>query len=211
MLKLFLWFCRPTRLIGVALLMFSLWWLFNGPEIISRDGNTAANRVFNNYIKQHPQLADFIAEQRNRFGEFNTAVAIESLKGRTLNPEARRRSIDVRARLTSLYSKDPAGDESILWSHGTAIDALWELPDETEKYVVKLEAAKQNGEYWSLVRDDPVALTSQLLLNDKDMRDDYRKNREWYLEMMEVLMAMLEIKVDANSQESGFIELDDLL
>ena len=96
-------------------------------------------------------------------------------------------------------------------SHGTAIDALGEFPDATEEYLSRLEEAKHDGEYWSLVRDDPVALTSQLLRNDKDVRDAYRKNREWYLEMMEVLMAMLEIKVDTNSQESGFMELDDLL
>ncbi|PAY16333.1 hypothetical protein CKO51_27150 [Rhodopirellula sp. SM50] len=191
--------------------MFAAWWFFNGPEIISRDRRTTANTVCDSYIQQHPLLADFIADQRNRFGEFNTAVAIESLEGRTLNPAARRRSIDVRARLTSLYSKDPAGDESILWSHGTAIDALRELPDATEDYLTQLEAAKQDSGYWSLVRDDPVALTSRLLRNDKDLRGDYRENRDWYLEMMEVLMAMLEVKVDPDSSESGFIELDDLL
>ena len=211
MIKYLLLLCRPMRIVGLLLLLFVLWWLFNGQEIISRDHKTAVNTICDNYIKQYPKLADFIENQRNKFGEFNTSVAIESLHGRTLNPEARRRSIEVRARLTSLYSKDPAGDESILWSHGTTLDTLGELPVETEKYLSQLERASHDDEYWSLVRNDPVALTSKLLRNDKNLRDDYRENREWYLAMMEVLMAMLEVKQEENSQGSGFIELDDLL
>lgn len=211
MLKFLLSLCQPTRIIGALLLLFAGWWFFNGTEIVSPDENASTNKIFNSFIEMNPRLADFVADQRNRYGEFNTAVAIESLEGRTLNPEARRRSIEVRSRLTSLYSKDPAGDDSILWSHGTAIDALSELPEATEDYLAQLELAKQDGDYWSLVRNDPVALTSQLLREDKDLRKDYRQNRDWYLEMMEVLMAMLEVKVDANSQESGFVKLDDLL
>ena len=138
MTKYLLSLCRPTRIAGLVLLLMAMWWFFNGPEILSRDGSTTANTVCDAYIKQHPQLADFIADQRNQFSEFNTAVSIESLQGRTLNPEARRRSIEVRTRLTSLYSKDPAGDDSILWSHGTAIDALGELPDASDNYLSQL-------------------------------------------------------------------------
>ena len=120
--------CQPRCLVGLLLLLFAAWWLFNGLSIITRDRNTTANTICDSYMKQHPKLADFIQNQRNRFGDFNTAVAIESLHDRTLNPEFRRHSIEVRTRLTSLYSKAPVGDESILGSHGMALDALRELP-----------------------------------------------------------------------------------
>jgi len=192
-------------------LLFCAWWFYNGPEILNRKGISAATTICSNYITQNPQLANFIAEQRDQFGEFNTAVAIESLDGRTLNPEARRRGIEVRARLTSLYNKDAANDESVLWSHGTAIDAMSELPEATEDYLAQLETARKDNDYWSLVRNDPVALTSKLLRDDKDWRADYRENREWYLAMLEVLMALLEINDEGDSQTGRFIELDDLL
>lgn len=210
MFRILLLLFQPRRLVGLLLLFFAAWWLFNGLSIITRDRNTTADTICDSYMKQHSKLTDFIQNQRNQFGEFNTAVAIESLQGRTLNPETRRRNIEVRTRLTSLYSKAPVADESILWSHGMALDAMGELPEATEDYLSQLEKAGKHSEYWSLVRNDPVALTSILLRDDEVLRDDYRVNREWYMTMMEVLMAMMEVKQDANSPVNGII-LDDLL
>ena len=45
MIKYLLSFCRPTRIVGLLLLLFVAWWFFNGSEIISRDRNTTASTI----------------------------------------------------------------------------------------------------------------------------------------------------------------------
>jgi hypothetical protein len=217
MLTKILSFLSLKRIFGLFFLILLTWWFFSGPEVISKfKGKEKQDEVCDIFIQKNPQLADFIATQKNRFGILSTAAAIESSKVHSLNSEVRRRSIEVRARLSSLFEKDYEKESPFLWSHGTAIDAMEGLPEETDNYLSKLEAAKQDPDYWSLVRDDPIALTSDLLEIDRNLRREYRKNRDWYQEMLEVLIEMIEIaedeiEEDEKNKAGAFIRLDDLL
>lgn len=204
---------HPKRLLGIACGVFCVFWLLNGNEILSRTSQRLESKVIADFKRDHPKSADWLAAQQDRSGQFSTAVAIESLQGHTLNPEALRQSVEVRARLTSLYLNDPASDESMLWSHGTALDMMSRLPEEADAYVSELEAAKADHDYWSLVRNDPVALSSELLKSNLALRKDYQANQAWYLAMLEVLVAMIQITPDpdADEQDAAFIQLDDLL
>jgi len=213
MVRVLKWILHPKRLFGLACATFSVFWLFNGREIISRSADQFETELIADFKRNNPKVADWLAQQQDRFGQFNTAVAIDSLHGRSLNPEALKQGIQIRARLTALYREDQANDESVLWSHGTAIDAMNELPDETEAYLTKLEATRADQDYWSLVRNDPVAFSSTLLKSNLEMRRDYLENQSWYVAMTEVLVANIGITPDANTSEedAGFIQLDDLL
>jgi len=201
------------RIIGLAFASFCAFWLFSGPEILSPKPGRAESEVITNFKRSHPKTANWITEQQDRFGQYNTAVAIQSVRGLSLNPEALKQSIQIRARLTSLYQQDQTHDESILWSHGTALDAMGDLPAETDTYLKSLESAKLDRDYWSLVRNDPVALSSELLKSDLELRKDYQANQTWYFEMLEVLVAMVGImpEADASEESADFIKLDDLL
>lgn len=213
------WFLQPKHLIGIACGVFCLFWLVNGSEIISRTPGQSESKAIADFKRSNPKAADWLAQQQDRFGRFNTSVAIESLQGRVLNPEALKQSFETRARLTSLYQKDRAGDESVLWSHGTAIDAMSDLPNESNEYLTRLEEASADQDYWSLVRNDPVALSSKLLKSNLELRKHYQDNQAWYVEMTEVLVAMIGITsaddtddtVDTDEEHVGFIQLDDLL
>ncbi len=213
MLTLIKWILQPKRLLGLACGLFAIFWLFNGSDIISRTPEQSNSKAISEFKRINPKAADWLAQQKDRFGQFNTSVAIESMRGRVLNPEALKQSVEIRARLISLYQNDRADDESVLWSHGTAIDAMTELPDETDAYLTNLEAAKADQDYWSLVRNDPVALSSKLLKSNLELRRHYQDNRDWYVEMTEVLVAMIGITpaVDTAEEDAGFIQLDDLL
>lgn len=213
MMTLLKWFLNPKRLLGLACAAFAIFWLFNGREIVQhRQGQSEVNLVAE-FKRSHPKVADWLSQQQDRFGVFNTAVAIESLQGSTLNPEALKQSLQIRARLTALYQDDRGNDESVLWSHGTAIDAMSDLPSETEAYLTELETARTDLDYWSLVRNDPIALSSKLLRSNLDLRKDYQENQGWYAAMTEVLVAMIGITPDINTadEDAGFIQLDDLL
>ncbi len=207
------WIIRPKHLIGIACATFCVFWLFNGTAILSRKPGDAVSKIIADFKRANPKVADWLTQQQDSFGLFNTAVAIESLQGRSLNPEVLKQSMQIRARLTSLYQNDKANDESVLWSHGTAIDAMKDLPDETNDYLKKLEAAKNDQDYWSLVRNDPVSLSSKLLESRLDIRKDYLEHRAWYIEMMEVLVAMIGITSDTNSDDenAAYIGLDELI
>jgi hypothetical protein len=213
MIRFLLSILKPKRILGLLLGVFAIWWLYNGPEFFSKDQSNVAKSICDEYVSKNPELSDFIAEQRIRYGEFNTAVSFQSIKGESLNPEALQQGIESRTRLLALCDRAKTGDELLLWSHGTALDALDELPQEANDYLTRLEDATKDEDYWSLVRDDPVALTSELLRNDKVLRADYRKNREWYISMVQILASMLELKDDANSPDSEIttVNLDDLL
>jgi len=204
---------QPKRLLGLACGLFAIFWLFNGSEIISRTPDQSDSKSIAEFKRTNPKAVDWLAQQKDRFGQFNTSVAIESMRGRVLNPEALKQNVEIRARLISLYQNDRADDESVLWSHGTAIDAMSDLPDEADAYLTILEAAKADQDYWSLVRNDPVALSSKLLKSNLELRKHYQDNRDWFVEMTEVLVAMIGITPDKDTDEedAGFIQLDDLL
>ena len=213
MLALLKWILHPKHLLGLACGVFCIFWLFNGSEIISRAPDQSESKVIADFKRTNPKAADWLAEQQDRFGQFNTAVAIQSLQGRSLSPEVLKRSVEIRARLTKLCQTDQVGDKSELWSHGTAIDAMSDLHDETDRYLAALEAARADQDYWSLVRNDPVALSSKLLKSNLALRKDYQNHQDWYVRMTEVLVAMIGITSDGDSSEedAGFIQLDDLL
>jgi len=213
MLTILTWFLQPKRLLGLACGSFAIFWLFNGREILQFQAGQSEIKLLASFKRSHPEIADWLSREQDRFGIFNTAVAIESLQGNTLNPESLKQSVQIRARLTALYQDDQTNDESVLWSHGTAIDAMSDLPSETEAYLTELETARTDLGYWSLVRNDPIALSSKLLRSNLDLRKDYQENQGWYAAMTEVLVAMIGITPDINTadEDAGFIQLDDLL
>ncbi len=207
------WITRPKRMLGIVFALFCVFWLYNGPEILSQKPGQAESNIIAEFTRSNPKAAAWIAQQQNRFGVFNTAVAIESLPGQSLNSEALKQSVEIRARLTSLYQQEQVTDPSVLWSHGTAIEAMNDIPGDADQYLTSLEEAKLDQDYWSLVRNDPVALSSKLLKSNLMLRKTYQDNRDWYLAMTEVLVAMIGITSDTSESEddAGFIELDDLL
>lgn len=97
MIRLLKTIVRPKRLFGIACAIFAIFWLFNGREIISHSPRDPAADRIADFKRHHPKVADWLAQQQDRMGLYNTAVAIESLQGRTLNPEALKHSIQIRA------------------------------------------------------------------------------------------------------------------
>ncbi|MFO0180653.1 MAG: hypothetical protein ACK517_02605, partial [bacterium] len=88
MIRFLLSILKPKRILGLLLGVFAIWWLYNGPEFFSKDQSNVAKSICDEYVSKNPELSDFIAAQRIRSGEFNTAVSFQSIKGESLNPEA---------------------------------------------------------------------------------------------------------------------------
>lgn len=207
------------RVVGALLLSLALFLLMKGPALFRNGPERAESQVLREFKQEHPETSDWITRQQDQYGAYETAVAIQSLRNNpSLNPEALKRDLEVRTRLVSVYEKDQAQDEGLLWSHGSALDILSDVPGQADQYLSELEQAQQDPDYWSLVRNDPIALTSQALRSDKPKRDYYRANQAWIGEMIEVLMTRLEShppqasSADPNAIEAGqLIQLDDLL
>ena len=72
------WFLQPKRLLGIACGVFCLFWLVNGSEIISRTPGQSESKAIADFKRSNPKAADWLAQQQDRFGQFNTSVAIES-------------------------------------------------------------------------------------------------------------------------------------
>ncbi len=206
-------FLRPKRLFALAFLIACVFWLYNGKALISRSDGSAESATVAKYKRENPKAADYITQAQDRFGQFNTAVALQATEGTYLNPEAMKQAVDLRARLVSLYRDDRTNDPGFLWSHGMAVDAMSGMQSEADAYLSKLETAKDDQDYWSLVRNDPVALSSELLKTDLSLRQQYTDHRDWYIALMEVLVAMIGVSDDSRPEEdtANFIRLDDLL
>lgn len=209
-LKMFL---RPKRLFALAFLVACVFWLYNGKELISRSDGSAESATVAKYKQENPKAADYITRAQDRFGQFNTAVALQATEGTYFNPKTMEQAVDLRARLVLLYRDDRINDPGFLWSHGMAVDAMSAMQTEADAYLSKLEAAKEDQDYWSLVRNDPVALSSELLKTDLKLRQQYTDHRDWYISLMEVLVAMIGVSDNSTLKEetADFIQLDDLL
>ncbi len=200
------WLIRPRHLLAIVCAVFCVFWFVNGPEILSGTPGSAESKILADFKREHPTASAWVDERNDNFGRFNTAVAIESLHGRTFNPEMLARAVEVRARLTALSRHSGTLDDHVLWSHGTALDAMEDLPEERIDYLNRLEAATTDRDYGSLVRDDPVALTSTLLRDEPRFRDHYRENRDWYHAMMEVLITTIEISPGFTEDSPDLLE-----
>jgi hypothetical protein len=209
-LKLFL---RPKRLFALAFLIACVFWLYNGKALISRTNGSAESATVAKYKQENPKAADYITRAQDRFGQFNTAVALQATEGTYLNSEAMEQAVDLRARLVSLYREDRTNESDFLWSHGMAVDAMSGMQSEADAYLSKLETAKNDQDYWSVVRNDPVALSSELLKTDLALRQQYTDHRNWYISLIKVLVATIGVSDDSRPEEetASFIRLDDLL
>lgn len=206
------WLFTPKRLAATMFAVASVFWLYNGQAIVSRSDGSAEMAIVTNFKRDNPKAADYITRAQERFGQFNTAVAIQATDRTYLNPEAAKQAFDVRSRLVALYRGDRTEDPDFLWSHGMAVDAMSDLPEEADEYLIELEKARGDLDYWSLVRSDPVALTSKLLKTDVDLRKEYTEHRDWYIALTEVLVAMIGVMDDPNqaAETADFIRLDDV-
>ncbi|MEQ9379960.1 MAG: hypothetical protein RJP95_03800, partial [Pirellulales bacterium] len=212
MISLFLRLLTPKRLLGCFFACACIFWLFNGNDILSTSQGNEESLVISDFKSAHPKAADWIETAQAEFGQFNTAVAIQSSDETYLNPAAMLKAIEIRARLTALYVDNQASDPGVLWSHGMAIDAMRGMEAESDRYLDQLEAASKDKDYWSLVRNDPVALTSTLLRTEPTLRHEYQENQDWYIAMVEVLVAMVGVPESNDSLDSAeLIQLDDLL
>ncbi|MFN6334229.1 MAG: hypothetical protein ACK5TX_13685 [Planctomyces sp.] len=172
------------------------------------------SRFLADFTARNPELADWIAKQKQQYGLHATAVATRSCQGPS--------SFDTKAaqstlRLTAICMQDGVCDETALYAHGAVFDALQSNPRQSEAFLQALENSRNNASQWSLVRNDPIALSSEKLRNDPAAAAIYGQHHDWFHEMLEVAMEHIEMQtppagsIDGVPQLSTSSLLDDLL
>lgn len=187
---------RVRTIAFVALAGAFIFWLRYGEEVLRGQRRDAADRVIAAYRDEHqrqnPETANWLQQQKDTFGDRALAASIHTERGTLASFEAQQHSIRTSARLISIFQNDPLRDDAILWSHGTALstvsgDAL-ENRALTQQWLQRLEMAKADPAVWALVRDNPLALTSDLVLNNQEARDFYASNQPWIDDLVSALM-----------------------
>lgn len=173
-----------------------IFWLRYGEEVLRGQRRDAADRVIAAYRDEHqrqnPETANWLEQQKETYGDRALAASIRTERGSLANFEAQQHSIRTSARLISIFQNDPLRDDAILWSHGTALSTVSgddpENRQMTDQWLQRLETAKADPAVWALVRDNPLALTSDLILSSKQARDFYATNQSWVDDLVAALM-----------------------
>ena len=196
---------RVRTIVFVALVGAFVFWLRYGEEVLRGQRRDAADRVIAAYRDEHqrqnPETANWLQQQKETYGDRALAASIRSQRGTLASFEAQRHSIDTAARLISIFQNDPLRDDAILWSHGTALSSVsGDDPDNrqmADQWLQRMETAKANPAVWALVRDNPLALTSDLILSDKEARDFYANNQTWVDDLVAALMQTVDDEASA--------------
>jgi len=173
-----------------------VFWLRFGEEVISGQNRDSATRIIETYReeveRQNPETANWIELQSAAYGDQVLAASIRTQRGSLTSFEQQQQSIQNRARLIQIFQRDPLRDDAILWSHGTSL-AVVDGPDSenramTDQWLQRLETAQADPAIWSLVRDNPIALSSDLMFTDKLAREFYAGNGHWVDDLVTALI-----------------------
>jgi|GEM_PF-955034 len=187
---------RARTIIFVTLAGAFVFWLRYGEEVLRGQRRDAAQRMIAAYRDEHqfqnPETANWLELQKEAYGDRALAASIRTQRGTLASFEAQQHLIRTSARLISIFQNDPLRDDAILWSHGTALSTVAGNDDEnrqmTDQWLQRLETAKADPAIWALVRDNPLALTSDLILSNKEARDFYASNQSWVDDLVSALM-----------------------
>lgn len=176
-------------LAGLVGIVFLVW----GLSSIPRSPLTSDQVIAKYGDKLSPDSQKWIAQVKSERGAKNVAIALQTENRSRLEEQASLHSIDVRSRLISVIRSSNYSPESDVWAHGTALQLLESDIRLSNDYVTRLENAKASPDVWSIVHDDPIALSSQKILsnNDPALNQFYYKNREWFHELIDVLSETL--------------------
>lgn len=187
---------RTRTLLFVFLAGAFLFWLRYGEEVLKGERRDAAQRAIAAFQdenqRQYPETANWLEQQKATFGDRALAASIRSQRGLLSSFESQQHAIRNSARLISIFQNDQTRDDSILWSHGTALTTVSgddpDLRQLADQWLQRLETAKADPSVWPLVRDNPLALTSDLILADREKRDFYANNHAWVDDLVTALM-----------------------
>ncbi len=107
--------------------------------------------------------------------------------------------------MISLYERDPLRDEAILWSHGTALHVAQDDRELSDELLRRLEAAQADPQLWSLVRDNPVALSSDLVMESESHRAFYAAEQAWIDNLVTALVQTVDVPTAATPQSSEIV------
>lgn len=209
---------RPRTLLFFALIASVLFWLRFGEEILSTAArNDSAAELLTQYqyevARKRPEAVNWVQSQKDHFGERTLAAGIAAEQGRLGDFDTRQRLLLNAARLVRLYEDDSHHDDGLLWSYGAAL----EVADDAylgEELLERLERAQADPELWPLVRDNPIALSSDLLFDAPKYRDYYATHQSWVDAMLIALTACVDEAHDEMTAEAAAppaIRLDTVL
>jgi hypothetical protein len=212
---------RTRTVVFVLLAGAFFFWLRYGEEVLKGERRDAAQRAIaafqDEHQRQYPETANWLEQQKAEFGDRALAASLRAQRGLLSSFESQQHSIRNSARLISIFQNDATRDDSILWSHGTALTTVSgdepELRQLSDLWLQRLETAKADPAVWPLVRDNPLALTSDLILADREQRDFYANNQAWIDDLVTALMQTVDDESSVQSyaatqstepQRSGF-------
>lgn len=202
---------RFRTVLFVALAVSFLFWLRYGEEVLRSDRRDRSAEVIDGYrdemSKAHPETANWIERQRESVGDRALAASIQTRPGSLASFESRQQSIRDRARLIALFERDPLRDDAILWSHGTSLATVSgdSEADRTmsDMWLTRLEKAKADPAIWAIVRDNPIALSSDMVLTDPKTRDFYAAHQAWIDDLVAALMQTIDDDTSAADTSSS--------
>jgi len=195
---------RTLLLLGCALAL--LFWLRYGEQVLGGQRVDRAQQIIAAYRSEvqsrHPESANWLQQQQDRYGERALAASLLSQRGALLSFENQQQRIRNSARLISLYERDPLRDEAILWSHGTALQVAQDDHELSDELLRRLEIAQADPQLWSLVRDHPVALSSDRVMESESHRAFYIAEQDWIDDLLSALAQTVDVPATPDQQPS---------
>jgi len=204
---------KVRTLLFIAFAGAFVFWLRFGEEVLSGHNRDSTSRIIETYReeveRQNPETANWIEQKAAAYGDQVLAASIRAERGSLSSFEVQQQSIQNRARLIHIFQRDPLRDDAILWSHGTSL-AVVDGPDPenramTDQWLQRLETAQADPAIWSLVRDNPIAMSSDLMFTDKLAREFYAAHGHWVDDLVTALMQTVD-----DAPPSSEAELSDL-
>lgn len=188
---------RIRTLLLLACIAALLFWLRYGEQVLSGQRPDRAQQVIAAYhhevAARHPEATNWLQQQQDRYGERALAASIRTQRGALTSFENQQQRIRNSARLISLYERDPLRDEALLWSHGTALQVAQDHGELSDELLRRLETAQAEPRLWSVVRDNPVALSSDLIMTSESHRAFYSAEQAWLDDLMTALAQTVDL------------------
>lgn len=201
---------RIRTLLLLACVGALLFWLRYGEQVLSGQRVDPAQQIIAEYRgefeSRHPEAFHWLQQQQEQYGERVLAASIRSQRGTLTSFENQQQLIRNSARLISLYEQDPLRDEAILWSHGTALQVAQDDRELSEEFLRRLEIARADEQLWAVVRDNPIALSSDLIMTSESHRAFYAAEQNWLDDIMTALVQTVDVP-QPTSQPSEAIAL----
>jgi hypothetical protein len=189
-------FPRIRTLLLLTCALAFVFWLRYGEQLISGERQDRSAKIISEYQRQvekkHPEAANWVEQQKAMHGERALAASIDSQRGVLADFETRQLLTANATRLVSVYQRDP--DEAILWSHGTALQVAKDDFALADELLRRLETAQAQPQIWALIRDNPMALSSDLLFESQPHREFYSAHQAWIDDLMMALAQSVELE-----------------